>query len=98
MGLSAPEFSYDASGFRIEFKKVSGKTPEKMPEKMPDKTPEKILFLIKKNPKVTIAKLSEQLNLNNRTIERSLKKLQDENLLERVGGRKGGHWKIIEPS
>jgi len=55
VGLSAPEFSYDASGFRIGFKKVSGK--------MSGKTSGKILELIKGNAVITIPELAKQLDV-----------------------------------
>jgi len=91
-GLPEPVFSYDQSGFRIEFKKAAEKTSGKMS----GKTSGKILALIKENRYIAIPELSEKIGVTERTIERNLQKLQDENFLKRVGGAKGGHWEVIE--
>ena len=60
------------------------------------KTPGKILALIRDNPLLTIPELAHSIGVTERSIERNLKKLQDENCLSRIGPAKGGHWKVIE--
>lgn len=57
---------------------------------------EKILTQIELNNHITIKQLSELLSVTKRTIERSLKSLQDKGLLKRVGPAKGGYWEIIK--
>ena len=57
---------------------------------------EKVLRVIAQEPSVTIDHLSEQLGVTQRRVERTLRKLQNEGLLERVGGRKQGHWKLLK--
>jgi predicted HTH transcriptional regulator len=56
---------------------------------------EKILELISKNKNITIKELSEKIDVSSRSIERNIKKLQDDNKLKRIGGYKGGYWEII---
>lgn len=68
----------------------------KTPGKMPGKTPGKILALIRENALITIPELALLIGVNERSIERSLKKLQAEHRLSRIGPAKGGHWKVIE--
>lgn len=63
---------------------------------MSGKTSEKVLALIKENEEITIPELSEKIGVTERTIERSVQKLQKKNLLKRVGGAKGGYWEVIE--
>ncbi len=91
-GLPAPGFSYDQSGFWIEFRKVAGE----MSGKTSGKTSGKILALIKVDGYITIPELSQKIGVTERTIERNLQKLQQENLLKRVGGAKGGHWEVVD--
>jgi Fic family protein len=68
----------------------------KTPGKVAVKTSGKILALIRENPLVTIPELAHSIGVTERSIERNLKKLQDENRLSRIGPAKGGHWKVIE--
>ena len=53
-----------------------------------------ILSAVKRNPSVKISDLTERLNFSRRTILRALKELQDEGIIERVGSKKTGTWKI----
>ncbi|MDI9604250.1 MAG: DeoR family transcriptional regulator [Bacteroidota bacterium] len=42
-------------------------------------------------------KISNLLQISDRTIERDIQKLKDIGILERVGGDRGGYWKINKP-
>jgi len=55
-----------------------------------------ILELIKENPRITRKELTEKLGINPSAIQKHIKKLKTTGTIERVGGDKGGHWKIIE--
>ena len=59
------------------------------------KTSGKILNLINENNGITILELSNKMGVTARTIERNLKKLQEQKKLSRVGVAKGGHWELI---
>ena len=39
--------------------------------------------------------LSEQLNLNRKTIQRDLLVLRDKNLIQWIGSAKTGHWEVM---
>lgn len=67
-------------------------------EKMSEKMSEKILRLIAEQPTITIAELAHTLGVASRTIERTLKSLQDQARLRRVGPAKGGRWEVMESS
>ncbi len=82
--IPPPEFSSDSGGLGIEFRRSSGKTSGK------------ILALVKEDKFVTIPELSKSIGVTERTIERNLKKLQQEKRLNRVGGAKGGYWEVME--
>ena len=60
------------------------------------KTSEIILELLKDNPKLSAKKLSEQIGITSRAVEKQLATLVEKGLLKRVGSPKGGHWEIKE--
>lgn len=81
--LPAPNFKYDDSGFYIIFS--FGKVDLE----------KQILDLISENTKITVVKLAEILETNDKKIKRTLKELQDKKLLERIGTNRSGEWKIL---
>ena len=56
---------------------------------------EKILDEIRKNEKISIAKIADNINVPKRTVERQIKKLKDANILAREG-TKNGKWVILK--
>jgi ATP-dependent DNA helicase RecG len=58
------------------------------------KTSGKILTYIKENNEITIPELAQLIGITERSVERNIQKLQEQNKLIRVGGAKGGFWKI----
>ncbi|MDD3927045.1 MAG: winged helix-turn-helix transcriptional regulator [bacterium] len=60
------------------------------------KTAEMILEAISQNNSVTIAELAARIGVAERSIERNIQKLRADNMLKRTGGRKEGHWEVIE--
>ncbi len=59
-------------------------------------TQKNILDLMRLNKYVTQEEMSEKLNKNIRTIERNIKKLQEENVIIRIGSNKDGYWNIVD--
>lgn len=57
---------------------------------------EKIIRLMQNNAQITIKELAEQVGISTRAIEKNIAKLKSQNHIERIGGAKGGFWKIIE--
>jgi ATP-dependent DNA helicase RecG len=56
-----------------------------------------ILNYIKGDNRISAMKISNLLQISDRTIERDIQKLKDIGILERVGGDRGGYWKINKP-
>ena len=54
----------------------------------------KIIKLIKNNPKITRNEMAEKLNITADGVKYNLKKLIDNNFIERVGPDNGGYWNI----
>jgi len=59
-----------------------------------DKIIEKICEFISENPNITLNELADKIGVTKRTIERNIQKLQNEGIIERIGSRKNGIWKI----
>ena len=100
-GLKEPAFEYD-SYFLVVLNDKTSNTPEKDTEKDTEKLlseqEKKILYEIRKSPKITSEKLAEVLDINVRNTKKKLSQLKNRNLLGRVGPAKGGYWKIINDS
>jgi len=99
-GLPEPIFKYDTPGFWIIFNKttdnqgINSNTESSVKGSV--KSSVKILDLIKENNRITIPELADNIKISTRAIEKQIEKLKNENKLKRVGGRKHGHWEIIE--
>lgn len=71
--------------------KASGKRRESV-----GKTARIILDICKKKKYTTIPELAKLIGVTERSIQRNIQKLQAAGLIQRVGGRKEGHWKVTE--
>lgn len=58
-------------------------------------TQKDILNLIKENPCITQNEISSKLNIARETVNRNMKKLQQEKIIQRLGADKNGSWKIL---
>lgn len=56
----------------------------------------KILEQIKTNPKSTLTELAKKTGYSRSWVAETMKRLQKQNLVKRVGSDKTGHWEIIE--
>jgi len=57
---------------------------------------EAILCLIRDNKDITTTEMAEYLAVNRRTIQRVLDDLKDKDIVKRKGGKRYGHWEIID--
>ena len=55
---------------------------------------DKIMELAAANPEMTMAVMAEKLDVTKRTVEREIKKLREAGRIERIGGKRYGHWQI----
>ncbi|MBQ6504936.1 MAG: putative DNA binding domain-containing protein [Flexilinea sp.] len=60
------------------------------------KTEREILRLVSESPYITIAEIADKIGSADRTVAANIKKLKDKSLLARIGGKKGGYWKIMK--
>ena len=87
--------------FRVTFFKknfIPDTTEEAIPDmsgKISGKMSGKILELIANNNLVTIPEIAQKIGVTERTVERHIRTLQFTDKLKREGGKKGGHWVIM---
>ncbi len=58
------------------------------------KTEMMILKMVSDSPDITIAEIAKKIGAADRTVASNIRKLKDKNILTRMGGKKGGYWKI----
>ena len=56
----------------------------------------RIVSVIEKEPSVTMDQLSEKLSVARRTLVRYMNILQENKRIKRVGGKRFGHWEVVE--
>ena len=75
----------------------SVKTVDKTVDKKPDSsTNDRILDLLTTNPRATQEELARVLGLSVRGIEYAIGVLKREERLRKVGGKKLGHWEVLQ--
>ena len=55
---------------------------------------EKVILLITNDPSITMRDIAKELNVTQRTVERVIKLLREENRIERKGGKRFGYWEV----
>ncbi|NBC30626.1 MAG: winged helix-turn-helix transcriptional regulator [Spirochaetes bacterium] len=63
-----------------------------------EKSSEKIMEMIRRDPEVTIAEMSEEIGKSSRAVEKQLAKLRKAGSIKRKGPDKGGRWYVTEHS
>lgn len=82
--------------FMLEVILESIKSSVKSSVKSSANTEDKILEYLEQNPKATIRKLADILDLTTRAIEKQIANLKKENRLKRVGSARKGHWEVVD--
>ncbi len=99
-GLEEPVLAPEAGGFWVTFAFAQQRDHEEstgaVSEKTSEKTSEKILQAILENDEITIADLAELVEVTTRSVERNIRKLQEEKKLRRIGPDKGGRWEVLK--
>jgi DNA-binding Lrp family transcriptional regulator len=59
-------------------------------------TSKKIIMIINQDNNVPIERITNLLNINRRAVAKHMKRLQENGIICRVGGRAIGHWEIVK--
>ena len=59
-----------------------------------NETQEEILKAIQNNPNISYDEIAEVIDKNRTTVMRSIQKLKEYQIIERVGSDKNGYWKL----
>lgn len=57
-------------------------------------TRERLIALIKENPLITRASLSQQLGISSSNVQFHIERLKSEGIIQRVGSPRNGHWEF----
>ena len=74
---------------------IAYKDIEEKPETISDRE-KLILELINDNPQITLVEISEKIDKSLRTVNNTMKVLQEKGIIERVGSKKVGSWKVLK--
>ena len=108
LGADIPRYELRGNGIRVHFAALqsalieNSKAPkvqtEPLNEPLDNKLPlinQKILEQISNNPRITYNELAIFLNVSRSSVKRAMNKLTNAGLIERVGGKRYGHWRIL---
>ena len=69
-------------------------TTQKTPQKTTPKTKNRDLELIIANPEISQKEIAETLGISIDGVKYHIKNLRKDGKIERIGGDKGGYWKV----
>lgn len=96
-GVLMPEYTLHLEDIMVKFTPLIGAKVPKRQNGTLDGTlngtlEEKILFIIKKNSHITQSQIALMLDCSERKVKRLMKMMQEDGMIERVGGRRSGQW------
>ena len=94
MNLPEPKFEEFGDGIKVTVYRANGTNGTEVG--IIEDIENTIIELIDQNPKVTQKKLSEKLNISERTLKRVMIAMQEKHEIERVGSNRGGYWKTLK--
>ena len=84
-----PQFKSTSSGFIVTIQNINDQINDQINE-----IDKNVLNLMRGNKNITSLEMSEKLNISLKTVVRSIKKLRELNILERIGSNKTGYWQV----
>lgn len=106
LGAELPKYEIIGTGLRVYFPalksalidqlKVAKGQSAKMDGTLDDTMALKIIEIIRSKPDITLDQLSAEAGIARRTLVRYMSGLKDAGRIERIGGKRYGHWQINE--
>jgi len=62
-----------------------------------DRTCDQVLSILKTNPRATLDLVANVVGRSVRGIEQAIKRLKKAKRIRKVGGKRFGHWEVVEP-
>ena len=81
-------------GFDDESQSIDSKAPKHHDEALKEALEERLLRALRENPQITQQELMKSLSVSRATIQRMIKSLSESGVIERIGGKRYGHWKV----
>ena len=73
-----------------------GDDPKKHSDDPKKALEETILTLISENTSITYDQIADNLNVARVTVKRAISRLRDRGAVNRIGGKKGGYWEVLD--
>ena len=81
-------------GFDDESQSIDSKAPKHHDEALKEALEERLLRALRENPQITQQELMKSLSVSRATIQRMIKSLSESGVIERIGGKRYGYWKV----
>jgi len=92
--LEAPKFEETSGGFKVTIYNSSDSLKKERWSERWSETLKLVLETILFNPDISRKELSKKLKINPSVVQKNIDKLKKLKIISRVGGAKGGYWKI----
>ena len=102
LGTEMPKFQLVGNSLRVFFPALesalidASNPPKRQSGGLSGTLAERIADSIRNDKEITIEGISNAIGIPKRTIEREMKRMQEAGQLRREGGKKQGHWEVIE--
>ena len=87
--VTIPFNKINVNSFEIVDNKVNKKVYQKL-----NKSQDIIVTAIRNNPNITVNQLMIESNLSEQGVKKNLRLLKERNIIDRIGAKKGGYWKV----
>lgn len=69
--------------------------PNKLPNKLPNNSEILVVDLLLKSPNLTVTEIASKIGITDRAVRNIINSLKRQGLLERIGSKKSGYWKVL---
>lgn len=100
LGSDLPVYELRGNGLRVHFKALQSaliehsKAPKHQSDVLDDVLEEQMINVLQKKPKITQTQLAKLFNVSSRSLQRRMDELKSAGRIERVGGKRYGHWQV----